>query len=171
MFLCFVIVTIDATIHTEFDMPFELIIKYILNCWTYGNAWKQLHNHPRVVHVANNYQMQSYRLYTSFFLNSTFFDNDVLNFSHFTTCTEVLTKQDFHGVSFFAWTLQFEFLPFLLFRTDHRFNSYWGTYYARTGWLSRVSACFELDDIFSSIYCPFFSSHLREWLIVLLTGQ
>ena len=36
------------------------------------------------------------------FLTQHFFDNVVLNFSHFTTCTEVLTKQDFHGVSFFA---------------------------------------------------------------------
>ena len=41
-------------------------------------------------------------LFCFFFLTQHFFDNVVLNFSHFTTCTEVLTKQDFHGVSFFA---------------------------------------------------------------------
>ena len=39
------------------------------------------------------------------FLTQHFFDNVVLNFSHFTTCTEVLTKQDFHGVSFFLLEL------------------------------------------------------------------
>ena len=49
------------------------------------------------------------------FFNSTFF---------WQRCYELLSFYDLYygtGVSFFAWTLQFEFLSFLLFRTDHHF--------------------------------------------------